>query len=180
MLPNKSGPQPIALPARTETPTSWSDRRRSPRYSLTAPAEVTELRTKATIGGRCTDLSSGGCYVDTLSPFPQGTEVRIRIVQEPRSFLCEATVAFGQMGMGMGLAFTTIMPSELRKLTEWLQDLSCESLPSQQLPMASNSSPQEETLKADRNVLNQLISLLIRKRVINDQEGTELLRELFR
>ncbi len=31
-----------------------------------------------------------------------------------------------------------------------------------------------------RNVINQLISLLIRKRVLSDQEGTELLRELFR
>jgi hypothetical protein len=180
MPPNKSGPQPIELPLRAEAASSSADRRRSPRYSLTAPAEVTELRSKTVIGGRCTDLSAGGCYVDTLNPFPQGTDVRIRIVQEPRSLLSDAKVVFEQTGMGMGLAFTTMAPSETRKLAEWLRELGCETFPSPApaAPLASSST--EPVAIPDRNVLNALISLLIRKRVLTDQEGTDLLRELFR
>ncbi len=94
--------------------------------------------------------------------------------------LSEAIVVFGQGGMGMGLAFTTMAPSENQKLTEWLRELSCESPASPPPPAASESSPQEESANAMRNILNQLISLLMRKRLLSDQEGTELLRELFR
>src|SRR5258708_27063551 len=104
MPPIKSGPQPVELPIRTEAPSSWPDRRRFPRYSLTAPAEGTELRSKTVIDGRCTDFSAGGCYVDTLNPFPTGTDVRIRIAQEQRSFLSEATVGFSHSGMATGLS----------------------------------------------------------------------------
>jgi len=180
MPPIKSGPQPVELPIRTEAPSSWPDRRRFPRYSLTAPAEVTELRSKTVIDGRCTDLSAGGCYVDTLNPFPKGTDVRIRIAQEQRSFLSEATVVFSQSGMGMGLSFATMAPSEQRKLNEWLQELSCETVGPAPPIAVSVSPPREDASNSLRNVINQLVSLLIRKRVLTDQEGTDLLRELFR
>ncbi|HYL09332.1 MAG TPA: PilZ domain-containing protein [Candidatus Acidoferrales bacterium] len=180
MPPNKFGPQPVELPPRAEAASSSTDRRRSPRYSLTAPAEVTELRSKTVIGGRCTDLSAGGCYVDTLNPFPQGTEVRIRIVQEPRSLLSDAKVVFEQNGMGMGLEFTTMAPSESRKLAEWLRELSCDTFPSPAPAAPVVTSLPEAVSVPNRNVLNALISLLIRKRVLTDQEGTDLLRELFR
>ncbi|HYM77103.1 MAG TPA: PilZ domain-containing protein [Candidatus Dormibacteraeota bacterium] len=180
MPPIKPGPQPVELPVRTEAPASWSDRRRFPRYSLTAPAEVTEIHSKTVVGGRCTDLSAGGCYVDTLNPFLKGTSVRIRVAQEHRSFLTEAVVVFSQSGMGMGLSFTTMAPSEQRKLNEWLQELSCDSVSPAPSSVASVSPPREDASNSLRNVINQLISLLIRKHVLSDQEGTELLRELFR
>jgi len=181
MPPIKSGPQPVESSARAEAANPWTERRRSPRYSLTAPAEVTEIKSKTMVRGRCTDLSAGGCYVDTLNPFTKGTEVRVRIAQEPRTFLSDAIVVFGQAGMGMGLAFTSMAPSESRKLTEWLQELSCASLPSPAAAEAgANTAQQAEASDSGRNVLNALISLLIRKRVLTDQEGTDLLRELFR
>lgn len=182
MPPTKPGPQPVELPVRAEAPAPWSERRRFARYSLTAPAEVTELRSKTVIDGRCTDLSAGGCYVDTLNPFLKGTSVRIRVAQEHRSFLSEAVVVFSQSGMGMGLSFTTMAPSEQRKLKEWLQELSCETA-APAAPIAPHENPpppKEEISTSARNVINQLISLLIRKHVLSDQEGTELLRELFR
>src|SRR5579863_1057705 len=82
-----------------------SERRRNVRFPFTAALEAVESKSGTKVSGRTSDLSLGGCYVDTLSPFPVGTEAKIRILREKESFEANAKVVYSAIGMGMGLAF---------------------------------------------------------------------------
>src|SRR5580658_7654404 len=92
-----------------------ADRRREFRSPFTAAAIVMEPRTQTRIEGRCSDLSLGGCYVDTLNPLPVGAIVRIRIDRNARRFEAGGTVAYSHFALGMGLKLNE-MGSEDRNL----------------------------------------------------------------
>ena len=53
------------------------ERRSHTRFPVSISAEVTELESRAVIIGRATDLGIGGCYVDSMNPFPRGTRVGV-------------------------------------------------------------------------------------------------------
>jgi len=82
--------------------------------------------------------------------------------------------------MGMGLAFTEINPEHVGVLRAWVAEASGEGSLE---PEAAQSEPEAglstEILKL-RQVLNELVSLLVRNRIIKEQEGAALLRQLFR
>src|SRR5579872_1145413 len=63
-----------------------AERRRTARYPFTGTLEAIELDSETRIQGRTADLSEGGCCMDTMSPFPARTLVRVRITKEKRSF----------------------------------------------------------------------------------------------
>jgi hypothetical protein len=150
------------------------------RFPFTAAAEVYELRSQTRLKGRCSDLSSGGCYVDTLSPFPVGAVVRVRIERDKREFEAESVVAYAHVSMGMGLAFKEIKPEHEDVLRSWIADLSGEQPPE---PAASTSERETEATEVNANVrlvLNELITLLVRKGMITETEGARLLRQMFR
>ncbi len=149
------------------------ERRRWPRYSLTAASQVTELSSMARVEGRCTDLSAGGCYVDTLNPFPVGSMVQVAVTQGERRFTAQACVAFSQLGMGMGLAFMEMASAERENLHAWLDELGCG-----QSHVMAPAEPEKSAPENLRGALMHLIHLLARKRVLSSAEGEELLREL--
>ena len=164
-VPKAGSPGPSTVAVR--------ERRRWARYSLTAATQVTELSSMARVEGRCTDLSAGGCYVDTLNPFPVGSMVQVAVTQAERKFTCQACVAFAQSGMGMGLAFMEMEPTERESLHAWLSDLG-----SGQNQVVAPSEPKQAAEETYRGVLMHLIHLLVRKRILSSAEGEELLREL--
>ncbi len=166
----------------------FAERRLHPRYPFTAAAEVTELRSQARVAGRTADLGRGGCYVDTISPFPVATPVKIRLTFEKKCFESQGAVIYAHVGMGMGLAFTEIKPDQLPILQDWLAELSGEPRPPHPVTVQPEAEVQpeptsdEEPPPREREiyVLNQLISLLVRKRLLTEKEGMDLLRSLFR
>src|SRR5580692_5347881 len=81
------------------------ERRRNLRFPFTATVEATENIRGTKVTGRTSDLSLGGCYVDTLNPFSVGTDAKVRIQRENVTFEAQARVIFSANGMGMGLAF---------------------------------------------------------------------------
>jgi hypothetical protein len=181
MAAEKAQAKPIS--ARPEPGEEVSERRGWPRYAITAMARVVEPRSLAKAEGRCTDLSLGGCYVDSINPFPKDSAVRVSIWQGSRSFESEARVVFSQVGMGMGLMFTEIEPAEREKLQTWLHELHCglETVPSPREPAAPYvlHAPQPAQPGAPvRAALMHLIDLLARKQHISTREAEDLLREL--
>ncbi len=150
------------------------------RYPFTAATEVYELRSQARVAGRCSDLSSGGCYVDTLSPFAVGAVVRVRMERDQREFEAAAVVAYAHVSMGMGLAFTEVKREHQNVLRFWIAELSGEQPPE---PAESKAEPESEPIDMNANmrlVLNELIYLLVRKKLITENEGAGLLRQMFR
>jgi hypothetical protein len=67
--------QPIRPEPRPAITAERLERRGHTRFPVSISAEVTELKSRASITGRATDLGVGGCYVDALNPFPKGAHV---------------------------------------------------------------------------------------------------------
>jgi PilZ domain-containing protein len=150
------------------------ERRRNLRFSFSATVEVTDKAgTKVT--GRTTDLGLGGCYVDTLTPFPVGTETKIRILRDNESFEAQARVVYSLLGMGMGLAFVSAQPKQVRLFQRWVQEISGQGVP----PQPEETEPAQRTQTLQNVVLSDLIVTLMQKKVLTEREGKDLLHKLF-
>jgi hypothetical protein len=174
---------PIVFPAplRGEPPKSEPpEKRAQARYPFTAAAEIYELRSQTRVSGRCSDLGAGGCYIDTLSPFAVGAVVRIHMKRDAREFEAAAVVAYAHVSMGMGLSFTEIKREHQDVLRSWIADLSGEQAPE---PAASATETETGAIEANANVqlvLHELITLLVRKKIITENEAVGFLRQMFR
>jgi len=93
------------------------------RCPLVASAEVTELYSGALISARISELGLGGCFVDALNSFPQGTLVGLRILRDEGVFEAKAKVVYSDPRFGMGLAFTEVTPNQRSLLEAWLADI---------------------------------------------------------
>jgi len=100
------------------------DRRTCPRYSFTAEAEALDANSRAKMTARTSDISRGGCYVDTFCPFPRNSSVLLRIVRDKESLVAQAKVVYSKLGMVMGLSFTALEPDNKRVLDRWIGELS--------------------------------------------------------
>lgn len=104
-------------------PLRTAKRRSVLRCPLVASAEVTELRSGAVLSTRISELGVGGCYVDALNPFPEGTQVGLRILRDQGVFETMAQVVYCDSRFGMGLAFTEMTPDQRSILEAWLADI---------------------------------------------------------
>jgi hypothetical protein len=156
-----------------------TERRVAPRYAFTAIAEAVESESHARISGRLSDIGEGGCYFEVMSPFAVGNIVTLRIFKDDYEFTTKAKVLYSTGGIGMGLAFTNIEPTQQRLLDRWLGELSGELAPDRQVAeMKKEIRDSGSATNQQRNVLNELILMLIQKRVLTDVEGKGLLQKL--
>lgn len=172
---------PIVVPVplqEEQAKSAGAERRTQVRYPFTAAAEVYDVHSQTRVTGRCSDLGPGGCYVDTLSPLVIGAAVRVRIERDMHEFEATAVVAFAQAPMGMGLAFREIKPESEAVLRSWISELSGEESPKVEVSYTG----QEAGLRSSNvgQVLNELINLMVRKKLVTENEGAALLRQMFR
>jgi PilZ domain len=104
-------------------PLQPAKRRSVRRCPLVASAEVTELRSGARLLARTCELGLGGCYVDALNPFPEGTLVGLRILRDQGVFETKAKVVYCDPTFGMGLAFTEMASDQRSLLEAWLVEM---------------------------------------------------------
>jgi hypothetical protein len=153
--------------------------RTHPRFSMTAIAEAVEIQTDTRIRGHISDIGEGGCYVEVMSPFGVGCDVNLRIVKNDKAFSAKGKVQYSKGGMGMGVAFTEIDPDQRPLLRQWIGELSGELTREPKVPQAGAEGHGNTTsIHEQRNVLNELIVTLMRKRVLTDAEGRDLLQKL--
>jgi PilZ domain len=157
---------------------SPAERRRTERFPFSAAVELTEAQTGAKVSGRTSDLGLGGCYIDTLNPFPIGTEVKVRILKGGESFEAQARVTFSQSRMGMGVAFTAAQPSQVRTFQKWIQEIS-PAPPNEPQPNLAGSIAAGNSQTQSSATLSELILTLVKKQVLSEAEGKEMLRKLF-
>jgi len=159
---------------------SVGERRTTTRFPFTASAVVFDVLTKTRVVGRSGDLSLGGCYIDTMSPFPKGTAVHVSIERGPQKFEALAIVKYAPQSMGMGLAFTEIKPEHQAILRKWVAELNGEESP--ELEVVAEAVPESDSFAGIgtlRQVVNELINLMIAHKTITEKEGAELLRRMY-
>lgn len=172
--------KPIVVPAPTPEKQDLPERRRATRFPFTASTKVQDLSSKASVTGRCSDLGNGGCYIDTLSPFVTGSAVKVSMERELREFEALAIVSYAHPSMGMGLKFTEIRPEHQAVLRSWIAELSGEQPRAPEAPVAGPEAGLVETIENQRHVLNELVHLMVRKRLITENEAAGILRQLVR
>jgi PilZ domain len=168
----------------TKKPVQGDERRKNVRFSVSASAEMLELSTRTRLTGRASDLSPGGCYIDTVSPFPVRASLMLTLTSETHNVHVKANVVYSRTGMGMGLAFAEMTAKQKENLTAWLRELNGEA---PQSPASEPNTPyiQEAIIEEPKaqaedtgllGALAELISLLRVKRILSDSE-VEVLRE---
>jgi hypothetical protein len=157
------------------------ERRRSPRYPFTSSIEATDANSGERITGRASDIGFGGCYVETICPFAVGTDAKIKIIKGNESFEAQAKIVTSQNGMGMGVAFISALPNQIRIFQKWILEISGKVAPlpepaehKQEKKLSSNGSEKKE----GNLVLGELLIALMRKGVLTEVEGKEMLKKL--
>jgi len=119
--------------------------------------------------------------VDTLSPFPVGSVVSIKITRDKDSFQAKAKVVYSLVGMGMGLAFVAADPEQVKVFQRWILELSGQQIPALSTPENSQAhTPLENGENEQQYVLKELIIALMRKGVLDQVDGNAMLRKLNR
>jgi hypothetical protein len=99
-----------------------SERRRVPRYTFIASAELIEEEADVRIATRVSELSLYGCYLDMMNPFPVGTLVLVKISAGENYFQAKAKIVYAQTNMGAGLAFLEVESEHQQVLERWLDE----------------------------------------------------------
>jgi hypothetical protein len=123
-----------SLDPRSGSAASGSDRRKAPRYSLMAIAELTDPEAAKLVSGNLTQISRNGCYVATPKTFAVGTSLKVIVSRDERTFVARASVIHTQEQMGMGVAFLDPPEDQLKILDSWLAELSPSSAPASNPP----------------------------------------------
>src|SRR5881296_3249333 len=102
-------------------------RRANPRFSFFADAEVT-LLDGTWVRGQLSELSSRGCYIDTLEPIPSRTKLRLRIGDGMSTCEVHGRVIYMHSGggfgiFGMGVLFEEMGAEQHSAIGAWLRKL---------------------------------------------------------
>lgn len=102
-------------------PDTMADRRIAPRYAVTLIAEIRDSNGEKKFNARTSDLSRTGCYVDTLTPLPKGSSLRIKLTRKDETFEAACKVMYVSPGLGMGVQFENPLPSQQAAVLDiWL------------------------------------------------------------
>jgi hypothetical protein len=107
--------------------TSYPIRRSNPRFSFFADAEII-LRDGTWVPAQLTELSSRGCYIDTLEPIPIGTKLRLRICDGMSTCELHGKVIYMHSGgglamFGMGVVFGETGAGQHSEIDTWVREL---------------------------------------------------------
>ena len=147
---------------------AWTgpERRQFARHPCRIESRLSVEGSSAGLTGKITDISLGGCYVETLSPLPSETSVRLSFeldgaVLEPTGKVCST-----QIGMGMGIAFTSMTPAEFEALRKFAP------------PMAPPADSASHFAATSSEALDAVVRLLLRKGVLKSSELSEELEKV--
>lgn len=182
VMPESSQKPMVVLPgpaADASMETGDVERRAGIRYPITASAEIVDIRSGTRLMARVADLSICGCYVDTQSPFPKNTTVRLSLENEKQKMETLAVVVYASIPMGMGLSFVDIRPDQLEILRSWMPKSPGVTFRELGVVTPAPGGITRAELTNSQLVLNELIYLMVRKKLITENEGLELLRKMF-
>lgn len=97
-----------------------NERRRLPRYSFAATAEITADNPSAFAAAKVSELSLRGCRLDIEGPFPLNVPITVKISASGELFESKGKIIYLQPGIGAGVTFLAIEPQSRVVLRRWL------------------------------------------------------------
>ncbi|HET7873705.1 MAG TPA: PilZ domain-containing protein [Terriglobales bacterium] len=91
-------------------------RRKHTRYRCTGGAEIRRQEGSPAIFGNLTDISLEGCYVESVSTLPSGTDVVLMLRVSETVIRGRAVVKVSNHAVGMGLEFLHLAAEDQQKL----------------------------------------------------------------
>ncbi len=98
----------------------FPDRRRFPRYPCAGAAEILQGG-KIWGCGKVSDISRGGCYIETLQPLPTGSEAQLRLTIAGIFLDICANVVSSDPMFGMGMDFVVVPTEQWNKLPQVIE-----------------------------------------------------------
>lgn len=96
------------------------EHRKSPRIKVSVPVELCVPGNATPFRCATSDLSEGGCYVESIFPFPVGTIVEMSL-QLDGTLLALGTVVTCHAQVGNGIEFSKMLPEDREELRAYLQ-----------------------------------------------------------
>jgi hypothetical protein len=159
------------------------ERRRSTRHTVSAVVQVVDMRSGTRLTTRASDLGLGGCYVDTLTPLPVGTEVKLGLHKDKELIELIGKIVYSHPGLGMGIAFVEAASEHRVALEGWLSSLSQVTLSSADsavraadVPAAHAADPSAAASDA-RGALFRLVNLMQAKGILTDEDVEMILQK---
>jgi len=94
------------------------DRRQYRRYAIKGSAEFRMKDSDARMSGTLSDISPGGCYVETSDPCAVGTQLEMTVELSGVRVLAEGVVKVTYPALGMGVTFTRIAEEHRERLKQ--------------------------------------------------------------
>ena len=98
-----------------------NDRREYARIKLSVPVQIQTDAGGSPIRGATADLSLGGCYIETMFPFPIGTNLDLQLSIETTDLIAAATVVTCDPQVGNGIKFIRMLPEDREALKAFLE-----------------------------------------------------------
>jgi hypothetical protein len=100
--------------------TPQNERREHRRLKIKVPIELYTENSSSPIRGATSDLSLTGCYIETIFPFPVGTQLEMKLQLEGTVLLL-GTVVTSDPQVGNGIHFTRMLPEDIEELRTLLE-----------------------------------------------------------
>lgn len=107
--------------------TAFPERRRHPRFKLNISVEVhaqlAQNVSDTPIHCTTSDISLGGCYIESMYPFPVGTHLELKLQLEAQfedTLLIFARVVTCDPQFGNGIEFVRMLPEDRQELSDFL------------------------------------------------------------
>ena len=106
------------------------ERRKHPRYPVSAGgAEIRQQGVDSRIWARLTDISRGGCYLETMSPMPVLTYINLTLTLDEQHLHAKGQVVVAHPHFGMGVQFLDLSDKDRPVLERWIADLAAKAAP---------------------------------------------------
>ena len=96
------------------------DRREHIRLKVKLPIEVYIEGNDSPLRGTTSDLSLGGCYMETIFPLPIGTNLELKLQLED-TLLVLGIVVTCDPQVGNGIRFSRMLPEDIEQLRIYLE-----------------------------------------------------------
>src|SRR5512147_3204743 len=119
-LPSATPRAPIGT---APIPTARNNRRKEARYLTSGGAKIQECGSPAGQWTMLHDISLGGCYVETTTPLPPGTQVNTMLHVGELQISARGEITVAHRMVGMGVRFVDMTPINRQRLELVLDQL---------------------------------------------------------